>query len=39
VKDNIWGGSSAYGKVHLNIEQIKKFQEKWNEINKRINNL
>ena len=24
-KDNIWGGSSAYGKVHLNDQQKQKY--------------
>lgn len=28
VKENIWGGSSAYGPVHLNSEQIQNFHER-----------
>ena len=27
VKDNIWGGSSAYGQVNLSADQIKAFNE------------
>ena len=27
-KDNIWGGSSAYGEVNLNKKQINIFKEK-----------
>ena len=29
-KDNIWGGSSAYGKVHLNHEQQQKYNRRIN---------
>ena len=35
VKDNLWGGSSAYGKVSLGKEQIKEFQERRKRIDKR----
>ncbi|MBU1131474.1 N-acetyl sugar amidotransferase [Patescibacteria group bacterium] len=33
VKDNIWGGSSAYGPVHLSAESIKLFNERQKKIN------
>jgi len=35
VKDNIWGGSSSYGPVHLNEEQIKNFQVRREQIAQR----
>ena len=28
VKDNLWGGSSAYGPVHLNPSQVQAFNER-----------
>lgn len=28
VKDNLWGGSSVYGPVHLNPSQIQNFNER-----------
>jgi len=34
VKDNIWGGSSAYGSVYLDSEQIKDYKKRQNNINK-----
>lgn len=33
VKDNIWGGSSAYGQVHLSSEQINDYEKRQKEIN------
>ena len=36
VKDNIWGGSSAYGPVHLNVKQIKAYKERQKKINRII---
>ena len=34
VKDNVWGGSSAYGPVHLSPHAIKIFKEKQTSLNK-----
>lgn len=33
VKDNIWGGSSAYGYVHLSADNIKKYNERQKALN------
>ena len=30
VKDNIWGGSSGYGPVHLTPEQVEDYKKRWN---------
>lgn len=34
VKDNIWGGSSAYGKLYLNKEQIEDFNKRRKDLKK-----
>ncbi|MBI5045418.1 MAG: N-acetyl sugar amidotransferase [Candidatus Niyogibacteria bacterium] len=33
VKDNVWGGSSAYGKVHLSKEEIEKYKKRQRKLN------
>ena len=35
-KNNIWGNSSSYGKVHLNNKQIKDFNKRQKQILKNI---
>ncbi|MDP2669392.1 MAG: N-acetyl sugar amidotransferase [bacterium] len=32
IKDNVWGGPSAYGPVHLTKEQIENFNKKRNQL-------
>lgn len=32
VKDNLWGGSSAYGPVHLSADQINSFKKRQQEL-------
>ena len=33
VKDNVWGGRSAYGPVHLSAEQIRAYERRQRELN------
>ena len=35
VKDNIWGGSSAYGQVNLSADQIKALNERREKLSKK----
>ncbi|MBI2023015.1 N-acetyl sugar amidotransferase [Candidatus Giovannonibacteria bacterium] len=33
IKDNVWGGSSAFGPVHLSAEQMGEFKKKCSKLN------
>ena len=36
VKENIWGGASVYGSVHLSRDQIKAFRENQKKLGQKI---